>query len=135
MSERISAALRRAVAERAQHRREYCWMPDWEAVAPHEPDHIIATQHGGLTALANLAYACFDCNRVKGSNISSLDPDTGALTPLFNPRQQRWAEHFAWSGPLVVPTSAVGRATVHFLRLNDPVRLEIRANLRAQGRY
>lgn len=34
----------------------------------------------GKTAAANLAYACFDCNRIKGSNISSLDPDTGMLT-------------------------------------------------------
>lgn len=135
MSERVGTALRRAVAQRAQRRCEYCGMPDTEAVAPHEPDHIIASQHGGKTTAANLAYACFDCNRIKGSNISSLDPDTGLLTPLYNPRTQQWAEHFRWNGAIIEPLTAIGRATVFFLRLNDPVLVEIRANLRRQGRY
>ncbi|MFI5271454.1 MAG: HNH endonuclease [Ktedonobacterales bacterium] len=72
------------------HRCEYCGMPDWEAVVPHEPDHIIATQHGGQTAEDNLAYACFDCNRIKGSNIASVDPASGQITSLFHPRFQRW---------------------------------------------
>jgi HNH endonuclease len=135
MSERVGAALRRAVAERAQHRCEYCGMPESEAVVPHEPDHIVATQHGGQTTLENLACACFDCNRIKGSNIASIDPNTGALTPLYNPRTQGWIEHFRWNGPIVEPLTAVGRATAFFLRFNDPVLVEIRANLQRQGRY
>jgi hypothetical protein len=110
-------------------------MPESEAVVPHEPDHIMATQHGGQTTRENLAYACFDCNRTKGSNISSLDPDTGTLTPLFNPRQHRWTDHFSWNGPSIEPLTAVGRATAFFLRFNDPVQVEIRANLQSQGRY
>ncbi len=110
-------------------------MPESEAVVPHEPDHIIATQHGGQTMRENLAYACFDCNRIKGSNISSLDPDTGVLTPLYNPRQHRWTEHFRWNGPIIEPLTALRRATAFFLRFNDPVQVEIRANLQGQGRY
>lgn len=135
MSERVSAAMRRAVAELAGHRCEYCGMPDWEAVVPHEPDHIVATQHGGQTALDNLAYACFDCNRIKGSNIASLDPDSGQITPLFHPRHQRWDHHFRWNGALIEPLTATGCATVFFLRLNDVVQVEIRANHQRQGRY
>lgn len=45
----ISAALRRAVAERAYHCCEYCGISDEATLAPHEPDHIIGEQHGGET--------------------------------------------------------------------------------------
>jgi len=103
MSERIGVALRRVVAMRARHRCEYCGMPDTATAAPHEPDHVIAVQHGGLTTSDNLAYACFECNRTKGSNIASHDPNTGKLVPLFHPRKQRWKGHFRWSGALIEP--------------------------------
>lgn len=135
MSERISAAIRRAVAARANHRCEYCAMPESEAVAPHEPDHIIALQHGGPTAIENLALACFECNRRKGSNIASIDPATNTLTPLYNPRTQTWSDHFQWNGPIIEPLTAIGRATAFFLRFNDPVQVQIRANLQEQNRY
>jgi hypothetical protein len=42
---------------------------------------------------------------------------------LFNPRTQRWPEHFAWStdGLRVVGLTPTGRATVAALRLDsDP---------------
>ncbi len=135
MSERVTAALRRAVRERTQGRCEYCGMPDTETLVPHEPDHVIATQHGGDTTLANLAYACFQCNRFKGPNIASLDPATGAVTPLFNPRAARWAQHFRLDGALIEPLTPSGRATTFLLRLNDPERMTIRANLLSRGRY
>ena len=135
MSERITVALRRAVIERAQGCCEYCGMPDTETLLPHEPDHVIATQHGGQTALENLAYACFQCNRFKGPNIASLDPATGVLTPLYNPRTAPWAAHFRLSGALIEPLTIIGHATAFLLRLNDPERVTIRANLLRQGRY
>ncbi len=94
MSDEIGVALRRLVRERAQGRCEYCLMPDGEPVYPHEPDHIIALKHGGPTSAENLAYACFECNRAKGSDIGSLDPQTGVLTALFHPRRDVWNEHF-----------------------------------------
>jgi hypothetical protein len=59
---RISAALRREVRERARERCEYCLLAESQALFPHEPDHLIARQHGGETVSANLALACFDCN-------------------------------------------------------------------------
>jgi hypothetical protein len=134
MSERISAAMRRQVAERAAHRCEYCGMPDTETVFPHEPDHIVAVQHGGATVLTNLAYTCFQCNRYKGPNIASLDPTTGLLTRLYNPREYAWHEHFRWSGAVIETHAAVGRATAMLLRLNDPERVTIRENLLRQKR-
>ena len=110
-------------------------MSDTETLLPHEPDHIIATQHGGETALDNLAYACFQCNRAKGPNIASLDPATGMLTSLYNPRTAPWSAHFRIDGALVEPLTAIGRATVFLLRLNDAERMAIRANLLRRGRY
>lgn len=79
MSERVSTSLRRAVVERSHGCCEYCGMPDNVLRLPHEPDHIIATQHGGQTATDNLAYACFRRNRSKGPNLSSIDPLSGAM--------------------------------------------------------
>jgi len=41
--------------------------------------------------------------------------------PLFNPRRQRWLDHFSWSddGTRVVGITPAGRATVMALRLNN----------------
>src|SRR5437667_4729271 len=65
-------------------------------VSRHEPDHIIATQHRGPTSSENLALACFDCNRRKGPNLSSVDPETTRIVQLFNPRRDNWRNTFAW---------------------------------------
>jgi len=130
---RISAALRREVRERAGERCEYCLLAESEAFFPHEPDHLIARKHGGETVSANLALACLDCNRFKGPNIASLDPITGELVPLFNPRTQRWSEHFKLNGGRIVPLTAVGRVTEKMLRLNLPVRVEARERWAALG--
>jgi hypothetical protein len=39
------------------------------------------------------------------------------------------------SGALVEPLTDIGHATTFLLRLNDPERVTIRANLLRQGRY
>jgi hypothetical protein len=132
---RISAALRREVRERARERCEYCLVADSQTLDPHEPDHLIALKHGGETSSANLVLACFDCNRFKGSDISSLDPLTGELVPLFNPRTQRWREHFKLKGCQIVPLTAVGRATERLLKLNIARRLQSREQSTASGLY
>lgn len=135
MSDEVSATLRREIRERAGGHCEYCFMPDGEPLYPHEPDHIIALKHQGETISANLAYACFECNRAKGSDIASLDPATGALTPLFNPRTQVWLEHFHFNGPVIEPLTAVGRVTAFLLHFNVPTRVTIRATLLGEGHY
>jgi hypothetical protein len=132
---RISAALRREIRERARGRCEYCLLAESQAFFPHEPDHLIARKHGGETISANLALACFDCNRFKGPNIASLDPVSGELVPLFNPRTQRWSEHFKFNGSRIVPLTPVGRATEIMLRLNLRGRVEARARWIVLGLY
>jgi hypothetical protein len=131
----ISANLRSAVESRAKSRCEYCLVPDGAVLWPHEPDHVVAEQHGGSTGLANLALACFHCNRRKGPNVASVDSETGQIVPLFNPRVHRWLEHFRAEGARVVPLTQIGRVTVDLLRLNSPGRLLIRQALHEAGRW
>jgi hypothetical protein len=131
----IPARLRQRVRDRAALRCEYCLLAEDDAFFPHEPDHVIALKHGGATDESNLALACFDCNRFKGSDIASLDGETGALCALFNPRSDVWTTHFSTRSGLITPRTAVGRVTVALLRINAAARVEVRAELAALGRW
>lgn len=122
----IPARLRRLVRQRASARCEYCLLPEELAFQEHEPDHVIAIQHDGKTDASNLALACFLCNRYKGPNIGSFDPNTGKLTSFFNPRKHLWSEHFEWDGPIIRPLTPEGRVTAKIFRFNDPDRVEER---------
>ena len=125
----VPAALRRQVVERARNRCEYCLLPAEVAFFPHEVDHVIAEKHGGVTDAGNLAFACWRCNRHKGSDLTSFDPQTRILTPLFNPRTQAWAEHFAYEGERLIGLTPEARTTVELLRLNSEERLIERGSL------
>lgn len=85
-------------------------------------DHLIPEALGGQTVEENLWLACNRCNEHKSDRIQAVDPQSGALTPLFNPRTQLWREHFVWSssGEQIIGQTAIGRATVEALRLNRP---------------
>jgi hypothetical protein len=86
------------VAARAADRCEYCRFPQWASYLAFEIEHIIAIKHGGATVEQNLAFACSSCNRFKGTDLGSIDPATGLLTPFFHPRNQDWNVHFALEG-------------------------------------
>jgi len=88
--------------------------------SPLEIDHLFPLSLGGTTKEANLWLACSLCNNHKGNRVVVLDPVTAQAVPLFNPRLQVWAEHFAWteSGDRVVGLTQIGRATVAALQLN-----------------
>ena len=131
----VSAALRRDVTERAGGRCEYCLFPSDSAFLTFEIEHIVAEKHGGATASENLALACPFCNRAKGSDLASIDPESGELTPFFNPRTQRWPDHFELDGATVRPTTAIGRVTAAILQFNHPDRIVERARLIRIGRY
>ncbi len=127
-------ALRSLVRHRAGGACEYCRLP--QAASPFvrfHVEHIVARQHGGPTEPDNLALACSFCNFHKGPNIAGLDSETGQLVPLFHPRRDRWTDHFAWEGALVVGRTPVGRATAQLLAMNDWQRVEVRENLHAHG--
>jgi 5-methylcytosine-specific restriction endonuclease McrA len=120
-------AARTLVIERAQERCEYCLRHQEDSpLARLQVEHIIPRKHRGSEETDNLAAACIDCNLRKGTNLTGLDPDTGAITPLFDPRRQAWTEHFAWDGLFMVGLTAVGRTTVRVLELNSNDRIEVR---------
>jgi hypothetical protein len=98
----------------------------WEPFFTYHVEHIIARQHGGPDDSANLCLACNHCNLLKGPNLSSIDPDGGGLTALFNPRRQEWAEHFRIEASAIVGRTATGRVTVFPLQMNAPARVELR---------
>lgn len=125
----IPVAVRRLVEERANQYCEYCQLPAGVAFFPHEVDHVIAEKHGGLTDADNLAFTCWRCNRHKGSDLGSFDPQTGAFSFLFNPRTQQWAEHFAFEGIALTGLTPEGRTTVKLLQLNSDERLAERQRL------
>jgi len=129
----MDAALSRLVWQRAKGRCEYCQMPQAADDDPFEIDHIIARKHSGPTVASNLCLSCLYCNSFKGSDMSSRDPKTRKLTPLFNPRRNKWAKHFRWQGAVLIGRTPVGRVTVALLRINDPFRVELREGLIAEG--
>ena len=132
MSTIIPLPLRAAVSDRAHGCCEYCRKPQI-GFYPHEVDHAVALKHGGLTTLDNLALACFPCNRYKGSDLSSIDPQSGAIVPLFNPRTQAWDVHFRMQDFTVVPLTGEGRVTVALLHLNALERIQERIALAQTG--
>lgn len=123
------------MTERAEGRCEYCLMPQSVSAFEHKPDHIISIQHGGKTKADNLALACLRCNRRKGPNVGSFDPQTGALVPFFNPRSQMWQEHIQLDGAIIQPLTPEARVTVKILQLNNEQRVEERERLIALGLY
>jgi hypothetical protein len=108
-------------------------MPERFATLHFQQDHVIAQKHRGPTALENLAWSCADCNGYKGSDLAGLDPKTGKLTRLFNPRADRWADHFRWAGAELVGQTSIGRTTVALLRINAEERLAVRRELMKGG--
>ena len=130
----ISEALRHYVFERANGRCEYCLIPEFALLVSHEVDHIVARKHGGATEEANLALSCRICNKHKGSDLTSIDPATGFVTLLYNPRRDRWQEHFHLAADgRIVPLTPDGRVTVRLLQLNTPARMEERQLLLQLG--
>jgi len=99
----VPVELRRAVLERAGGHCEYCLYPQAFAFLTFEVEHIVAEKHGGAPLADNLALACSYCNRFKGSDPGSFDPETGQLVPFYHPRRQQWADHFRIEGARIVP--------------------------------
>jgi hypothetical protein len=123
------------VRQRAGRHCEYCGIPEEAQLYPFHIEHIVALKHGGSSAVDNLAWSCFDCNVAKGTDIASYDEETGDLTPLFNPREQLWAEHFEIEDGYIRGTTPVGRVTVRLLKLNLGGRVADRKVLLDAGQW
>lgn len=118
MNESSWAAIVRLVHERARNYCEYCQTcRDTIGQAMHV-EHIDPT---GGDAPENLCLACHSCNLSKATATAAQDPITGAAVPLFNPRTQRWQDHFMWidNARRVQGLTPTGSATVERLRMNQ----------------
>lgn len=133
----IPAKLRREVIERAGACCEYCRTNSKAHSIDFAIDHVIAEKHGGETILDNLSYSCFWCNSYKGSDLSSVDWEgsTKIVVTLFNPREQKWDEHFRLDDLEIKPLSAHERVTINLLHMNDSERIEERKLLLGLGLY
>ena len=126
----MSTSTRKIVRERAEYRCEYCHLP--ESATPFlsfHLEHVIAQQHLGDSTLENLALACDRCNAFKGPNLSSVDPVTRQIVPLFHPRTDRWDEHFQFDDGMIIGLTPSGRATARLLTMNAPRRVELRREI------
>lgn len=127
-------AQRARVVLRTDERCEYCHLRQTHApFISFHIDHIIPRKHGGGTVDSNLALACIHCNLHKSSNLSGIDPQSGDITTLFNPRRDQWDEHFAFENAFLVGLTPTGRATVRTLNMNGADRLELREELLSRG--
>jgi hypothetical protein len=131
----VNIELRSLVAARADYLCEYCLIGEEDTFFGCQVDHIISVKHRGETKADNLAYACAFCNRFKGSDIASLSSGNGALVRFFNPRIDRWSDHFRLDGLSIQPLTEIGEVTVRILRFNDNERLLERHELNEIGRY
>jgi len=127
--------LRELVERRARGQCEYCCFPAAFSCRPFHCDHVIAQQHGGGAVPENLAWSCNHCNLHKGPNLASIDPITGEMVRLFNPRTDLWNQHFQWHGAVLTGRTPNGRATIFLLDVNDPMVTAIRAALMEEGVY
>lgn len=130
----MNPADRAAVRARAANACEYCQRRQIDSpLIPLQIEHVIARKHGGGDNVDNLALACAECNLHKSSDLTGIDPETKTITPLFHPRRQNWADHFAWDGLRIIPLSAVGRTTIQVLNMNSPERIRVRIATRFLG--
>lgn len=88
-------------------------------------EHIVPRSRGGSTQLANLAWACPGCNLHKSDRVAVIDVN-GQPVRMFDPRMDRWDEHFRWDRYVLLPLTPVGAGTIEALHLNAPRRIQIR---------
>ena len=97
MSRYIAESTRQAVAERAGY--------------------------GGQTTLDNLAYACFPCNVNKSSDVGTVLLPQRIFVRLFNPRTERWEDHFSVAAGMLYAKTDIGSATIKVLKMNEIERI------------
>ncbi|GEM_PF-309201 len=120
----ITAEVRRLVMLRAGGVCEYCLISSSAFRVAFHVDHVIARKHEDPALDHNLCLSCPECNRAKGSDISTIVD--GMMVRLFNPRIDAWRDHFALDGAVIRARSKIGRGTIRLLGINDPFRVDYR---------
>jgi hypothetical protein len=125
----MDPATRELVRQRAGRRCEYCLFPDHALNLPFHVEHIVANIHRVDDSLENLAWACPRCNLRKGTNLSTIDEESGKRVELYNPRSMNWTDHFEVINGQIVGISPCGRGTARLLDMNNEIRLNHRRRL------
>lgn len=112
-------------------------MPELAVCVVFHCDHYRPVVDGGTTVASNLIWACPHCNHDKRQLTLAVDPRTRRYAPIFNPRIDRWEDHFGWSADRleIRGRSATGRATVRLLHMNRSVARHIRYLLLLAGEH
>ncbi|MFN0175866.1 MAG: HNH endonuclease [Saprospiraceae bacterium] len=133
----MNKSVRQAVKLRARYLCEYCQSPEYFSPDPFEIDHIFPLASGGNSQLENLALACSGCNGYKSDSFMAIDPGTGQVSPLYNPRTDDWAGHFRWDTGFVyiVGISPIGRATIDKIKVNRESVVNLRRVLVKVGEH
>lgn len=124
----ISEETRQKIIEIAQNRCGYCLSQQRYTMSKLEIEHIHPKHLGGTDTEENLWLSCGLCNRYKRVQTEGFDNETQSFAKLFNPRTQNWSEHFAWNDAEIIGLTAIGRATVKVLKMNNEIAVEVRRN-------
>ena len=116
---------------------EYCLSQLLFSPDPFSVEHILPLVKGGSDDPDNLALSCQGCNNHKYVHTSAIDPVTGQSAPLYHPRHDHWAEHFAWidNCERLIGLTPTGRATILCLHLNRLGVVNLRNALYTLGRH
>ena len=127
--------VRARVRASAGNRCGYCLSPQHLVLGWLEIEHLAPTSQGGSDDELNLWLSCRMCNGYKSDQTDALDPVSNRRVRLFNPRRQKWSEHFAWSddGTHILGKTPCGRATVIALQMNNPIAVTVRFHWVAAG--
>ena len=116
----MKAKLKTFIRNRAKNCCEYCISQERFSADSFSIEHIVSLSKGGSSNEQNLALSCQGCNNFKYNFIQAIDPATGAIVPLYNPRLDNWNSHFRYNETFttIIGISQIGRATAQKLRLN-----------------
>ncbi len=135
MSQYISENLRNQIADNDKGQCCYCKTNAANSGIPMTHDHIKPISKSGENTFENICLACRSCNEFKSDLVEAIDPLSGEITSLFNPRIQKWSDHFVWSSDAtrIEGLTTIGRATITCLRMNNSVIIVARRRWAISG--
>lgn len=131
----VSQKLRQRVRKRAFGICEYCLMHEDLLMFSPQVDHIISIKHGGEYDVENLAFCCIRCNRNKGTDLGSILHDKRKIIRFYNPRVDKWPDHFEIRDAKIVPLTSTGQVTEKIFRFNTSERIVERELLAKLGLF
>ena len=136
-SKKITVQQKHVIIKRANECCEYCRSQARFATQSFSIDHIVPHSKGGKNTSDNFAFACQGCNNHKYNKTDAIDPVSKKAVSLYNPRQQKWYDHFGWNDDftVIIGTTPTGRATVETLKLNREPLINLRRALYKLGEH